>query len=109
MQIHDILIAFILFKNQHGVYRVSQYSSLCKYQVSIATLQVASTKGTLTPIHSVEYLPTQHLTELGVREGKAFNVARKEVVQTACKQENIKQPQKNFQPNLGSINTKASF
>ena len=69
--------------------------------MSIATLQVASTKGTLTLIHSVEYLPSQHLTELGVREGKAFNVARKVAVILVSKQENTKQPQRNLLPNLG--------
>ena len=46
----------------------------------MATLQVATSKGTVTLIRSVEYLPTQYLPELGVREGKAFNVARKVVV-----------------------------
>ena len=46
----------------------------------MATLQVATTKGTLTLIQSVEYLPMQYLPELGVREGKVFNEARKVAV-----------------------------
>ena len=46
----------------------------------MVTLQVTKTKDTIILIQSVEYLPTRHLLELGIRDGKAFNVERKVAV-----------------------------
>lgn len=37
----------------------------------MATLQVATTKGTVTLIQSVQYLPTRYLQELGDKGGKS--------------------------------------
>ena len=51
----------------------------CK-DVSMETLRATTTKGTVTLKQSVKYLPTRYLSELGVREGKAFNIPSKVAV-----------------------------
>lgn len=48
--------------------------------VSMAILQVATTKGTVTLTRSVEYLSNRYLPELGVWEGKLSIIASKEAM-----------------------------
>ena len=52
-------------------------------EVSMATLRVTTTKGSIALAQSVEYLPTRYLPEL---EGKAFNIASKVAALSTSKQ-----------------------
>lgn len=56
----------------------------------MATLQVATTKGTVTLIQSVQYLPTWYLQELGDKRGKS-KVAVLQASKEALTQSNHKE------------------
>ena len=45
-------------------------------EVSLATLRVATTNGTVTLLQSVEYLPTRYLPELGGEGGTSFRCSK---------------------------------
>lgn len=53
--------------------------------IQLVTLWVASFKGTISLIQSVEFLPTWYLPELRVKKGKPFIIASKVAMLLASK------------------------